>query len=140
VRVQQIGPVPFYRQKPLGGYIVDFHAPDSFTGHLNFPVSCRTSARHPRLGRSAQNGAIQQKKVTEPATLTEPWPWGEGGGRLPRRIFVCRRTPRQSRRKEKRNSDAWKIYCSELHDYLSNSRAIYAAWVSFIRFFAQEKL
>jgi len=27
VRGQQIGPVPFYRQKPLGGYIVDFHAP-----------------------------------------------------------------------------------------------------------------
>jgi very-short-patch-repair endonuclease len=27
VRGKQIGPVPFYRQKPLGGYIVDFHAP-----------------------------------------------------------------------------------------------------------------
>jgi hypothetical protein len=25
VRGKQIGPVPFYRQKPLGGYIVDFH-------------------------------------------------------------------------------------------------------------------
>ena len=62
VRGQQIGPVPFYRQKPLGGYIVDFHATNSFTGHLNFPVSCRRSVRHPQLGRSAQNGAIRQKK------------------------------------------------------------------------------
>ena len=24
---KQIGPVQFYRQKPLGGYLVDFHAP-----------------------------------------------------------------------------------------------------------------
>jgi very-short-patch-repair endonuclease len=27
VRGKQIGPVPFYRQKPLGGSIVDFYAP-----------------------------------------------------------------------------------------------------------------
>ena len=27
VRGKQIGPVPVYRQKPLGGYIVDFYAP-----------------------------------------------------------------------------------------------------------------
>jgi very-short-patch-repair endonuclease len=27
VRGKQIGPVPFYRQKPLGGYIVDFYVP-----------------------------------------------------------------------------------------------------------------
>jgi hypothetical protein len=27
VRGKQIGPVQFYRQKPLGGYIVDFQAP-----------------------------------------------------------------------------------------------------------------
>jgi very-short-patch-repair endonuclease len=27
VRGKQIEPVQFYRQKPLGGYIVDFHAP-----------------------------------------------------------------------------------------------------------------
>jgi hypothetical protein len=62
VRGKQIGQVQFYRQKPLGGYIVDFHAPNSFTGHLKFPVSCRTSVGHPQLGRSAQNGAIRQKK------------------------------------------------------------------------------
>jgi hypothetical protein len=30
VRGKQIGPVPFCRQKPLGGYLVDFHAPNSF--------------------------------------------------------------------------------------------------------------
>jgi hypothetical protein len=29
---------------------------------LNFPVSCRTSVRHPQSGRSAGNGAIRQKK------------------------------------------------------------------------------
>jgi very-short-patch-repair endonuclease len=27
VRGKQIGPVQFYRQKPVGGYIVDFYAP-----------------------------------------------------------------------------------------------------------------
>jgi hypothetical protein len=36
------------------------------TLYLDFPVSGRTSVRHPQLGRSAQNGAIRQKNDGTP--------------------------------------------------------------------------
>ena len=41
VRGKQIGPVQFYRQKPLGDYIVDFHAPKAKTVVYHGKEACK---------------------------------------------------------------------------------------------------
>jgi hypothetical protein len=50
VRGKQIGPVPFYRQKPLGGHIVDFHAPKA-------KATYRAGTPWPRRHRTSGCGA-----------------------------------------------------------------------------------